>query len=463
MERVSLEELAAATGGVLSAPLSRRTHFDGVSIDSREIHPGQVFWAIRGRRVDGHDFVEEAFQRGAVAAVVERQIAASGSTLQVKDGVQALGAFARWYRSLLDALVIGVTGSVGKTTTRELVHAALGGAPNSARSRKNFNNHLGVPLTLLDLARQTRFAVVEMGADRVGDIAELSRIARPEVGLITALGVAHIETFGSREAIVQAKGELVESLPRDGLAVLPGDHPQASQLARRTRARTLFVGTSPESQHRVAVRSFEPGRLRVSVDGAVFEIAANGTHFAVPLGMAVVAARELGCFDAQIAHGLKSFEPVPGRCRVAITVPWTLVDDTYNANPDSMRAALDSLAAWPHPRRRIFVCGDMYGLGASTVSDHVELGRHVAKRRIDLLVAIGAQAAHVVAGALQEGMDARRIAAFADRSEAATWLAASLDERDVLWAKGSRPMALEGLIEELCQAAKSFSTRRTAA
>ncbi len=425
--------------------------------------PGQIFWAIRGVHFDGHDFIDEAFRRGAAAAVVDGPVSSFGPTLTVPNCVEALGAFARWYRSLLDTFVIGITGSVGKTTTRELVHAALGGGTDSVRSRKNFNNHLGVPLTLLDLSRQTRFAAVEMGADRLGEIAKLSRMARPEVGVITALGVAHIETFGSRDAIVQAKGELVESLPRDGLAILPGDHPQVAGLAARSRARAACVGTSSASQHRVGVRSFEPGRLRVALDGATFEIAANGTHFSVPLGMAVVAARELGRFDAQIAQGLKLFEPVPGRCRVAMASPWTIVDDTYNANPDSMRAALDALAVWPHPRRRIFVCGDMYGLGASTASDHIELGRQVANRPIDLLVAIGNQASHVVQGALQEGMDTRRIVAFAERSSATTWLASTLDDGDVVWAKGSRPMMLERLVEDLCTAANAPATRRTAA
>jgi len=462
MERVSLEELATVTGGILSVHSARHRHFDGVSIDSRQVVPGQIFWAIRGARFDGHDFVEEAFQRGAVAAVCEQPIAAIGPTVVVHDCVRALGAFAGWYRTLLDAFFIGITGSVGKTTTRELLHAALGSAPESARSRRNFNNQFGVPLTLLDLSRQTRFAVVEMGADRLGEIAALSRIARPEVGLITTVGVAHVETFGSREAIMRAKGELVESLPRDGLAILPGDHPQASRLASRTHARKAFVGTLPANRHRVAVRSFEPGRLRVSVDGANFEIAANGPHFAVPLGMAVVAARALGRFDAQIAQGLKSFEPVPGRCRLAMTVPWTVIDDTYNANPDSMRAALDALALWPRARRRVFVCGDMYGLGTGTISDHVELGRQTGMRDIDLLVAIGDQASHVVAGALQAGMASQRIAAFASRTDAARWLATSLNEGDVLWAKGSRPMMLEGLIEDL-RVAAAATPRRTAA
>lgn len=463
MERVSLEELAVATGGTLSPDASTRRQFAGVSLDSRDVAPGEVFWALRGNRFDGHDFVEEAFRRGAVAAVVERSVQSVGPTVRVENCVQALGVFAGWYRSLLDAFVIGITGSVGKTTTRELVFAALGGGTDCVRSCKNFNNHLGVPLTLLNVSRHVRFAVVEMGADRVGDIAQLSRIARPEIGIITALGIAHVETFGSRDAIVRAKGELIESLPREGIAILPGDHPQSSRLAARTRARAALVGTSAASAHCVAVRSFEPGRLRIAVDGANFEVAANGSHFAVPVGMAVVAARALGRLDAQIAQGLRSFEPVAGRCRLVITAPWSIIDDTYNANPDSMQAALDALAVWPHARRRIFVCGDMYGLGSRTAGDHVELGRQAARRGIDLLVAIGDQAAHVVQGAVQEGLDARRIASFADRSAASAWLAPVLKEGDVVWVKASRPLMLERLIDDLREAVTARTTRRTAA
>jgi UDP-N-acetylmuramoyl-tripeptide--D-alanyl-D-alanine ligase len=464
MERVSLDELATATRGTLSTDARRIASIGGVSIDSRDIMPGQVFWAVRGQTYDGHSFVNDAFRRGASAAVVEQPICDPlGPTLTVADSVVALGDFAAWYRSLLDAFVIGVTGSVGKTTTRELVFAALGGSEIAVRSRKNFNNRFGVPLTLLDIEQGHRFAVVEMGADRVGEIASLAKIARPEIGVLTWLGVAHVATFGSEEAIVRSKAELIESLPAGGIAVLPGDQPKARPLALRTRAQSLFVGSSDLNALRVQVNAALPGRLVFSIEDAIFEVAATGRHFAVPAGMAVAVARCLGRTDSEIARGLKDFRPVAGRCRIAVSTPWTIVDDTYNANPDSMRAALDGLAEWPRAGRRVFVCGDMYGLGDGTAKAHIELGGMASNRGIDLVVAIGDQASLVADGACRAGMDAGRIAVFPDGPAAAQWLATSLREGDVVWAKGSRPMKLEVLVEELCRVAEAATVRRRAA
>src|SRR5690606_13493988 len=210
----------------------------------------------------------------------------------------------------------------GKTTTREMIFAALGGEPHVLRSRKNFNNHLGVPATLLDLERRHTSAVVEMGADRPGEIAALAKMARPEAGVITALGVAHVETFGSEDAIVAAKAELLNELPSGGFAILPGDQEKARSLASCCRARCLFVGTGRDNAHHVVVREAAPNRIRFSVDGSRFEVAANGQHFALPAAMAVAIARQLGRSDRQIARDLLTFQPIPGRGRVAVSEPW---------------------------------------------------------------------------------------------------------------------------------------------
>lgn len=450
MERLTLHELATATRGALTCAAGRRIAFNKVSVDSRTTAAGDVFFALPGARHDGRRYIADAIDRGAVAAVAEQPSSTStGPLVVVDDAVEALGRFAGWYRSLLDALVIGVTGSVGKTTTRELIHAALGGEPASIRSRLNYNNRIGVPLTLLDVEREHRYAVVEMGADRPGDIGKLARIARPEVGVITHLGVAHVETFGSEQAIAQAKGELIEELPIGGFAVLPGDQDLARRLVRRCRANVLFVGESKDNTHRVAVRDCQPGRLRFSVDDVPFEVNAGGKHFAVAAGMAVTVARTLGRSDRQIAAGLRTFEPVAGRCRVAITAPWTVVDDTYNANPDSMRAAIEALAAWPTGGRRVLVCGDMYGLGERANAEHIELGRRAAASAIDLVAAIGDFAGQVAHGACRSGMDARCLALFPERDRAADWLRDTLRPGDVVWVKASRPLQLEQLVAAL--------------
>jgi UDP-N-acetylmuramoyl-tripeptide--D-alanyl-D-alanine ligase len=454
MERLTLHELAAATGGTLTRPADGRLTFDGVSLDTRTLPPGEVFWAIRGRWRDGHDFVSEAFAAGAPAAVVERPVAGpAGPCVLVENSVAALARLAGWYRSLLDAFVIGVTGSVGKTTTRELIFAALGGGPAAVRSRKNHNNELGVPLTLLDVAKSHRFAVVEMGAARVGDIAALATIARPEAGIVTRFGVAHVETFGGEDEIVRGKGELVEALPQEGFCVLPGDQPAARLVVPRATGEVMFVGQEEWNDHKVRVTAAAAEQLTFSVDGSTFQIAATGAHLAVPAGMAVAVARKLGRTDRQIAAGLREFQPVEGRGRVAVRSPWTVIDDAYNANPDSMRAALDALAAWPGRCRRVLVCGDMYGLGERAAAAHVELGRQAALQGIDLVAAVGDYARQVAHGACRSGMDARRLACFADRDGAAAWLRETLSPGDVVWVKGSRPMELERLVAALAETA----------
>ena len=464
MEPVTLDELCLATGGTLASPADRRSTFVGVSLDSRTIRPGELFWALRGQRHDGHDFIGQALSRGAVAVVgSEARHDLRGPVVHVDDPVAALGRLASWYRLLFDAFVVGVTGSVGKTTTRELIHAALGGETRAIRSHGNQNNQLGVPLTLLQIERRHAAAIIEMGADRPGEIESLARMARPEIGVITALGVAHIETFGSEEAILNAKGELLDQLPASGLAVLPGDHEKGRTLARRFGGSVALVGTAFDNTHRVMIRDVAPNRLRFSVDGSPFEVMANGRHFAVPAGMAVVVARQLGRTDQQIASGLRAFEPVAGRCRIAMSSPWTVVDDTYNANPDSMRAGLDALAAWPAAGRRVFVCGDMYGLGARSAASHVDLGKAVAIRGIELMVAIGDFASQVAHGARRSGMEARRLAIFSDRQEAAQWLRTALRPDDVVWVKASRPVELERLVAELVESAAGSEPLRKAA
>lgn len=455
MERLSLHELAAATGGRLVSA-DRGAAFTGVSIDSRTVRPGDAFCAIEGPRQDGHDFIDDAFDRGAAAAVIRHpHLPCRGPAVIVDDPAAALGRLAGWYRSLLDAFVIGVTGSVGKTTTRELIFAALGGAPDAARSPRNFNNQLGVPLTLLGIEKRHRFAVVEMGAARIGEIAALAATARPEAAVITRFGVAHVETFGSEQAIVRGKTELVESLPPGGFAVLPGDQPAARFAGGRASCDSIFVGEREGNHHRVRVTGLAPESLRFVLDGTAFEIKASAAHLAVPAAMAVTAARRLGRSDRQIAAGLAAFEPVAGRGRIAVRTPWTVVDDSYNANPDSMAAAVDGLAAWPARGRRVLVCGDMYGLGERALAAHVQLGAHAAAKQVNLIAAIGDFARQVAYGACREGMDARRLACFADRTSAAEWLRTTLRPGDVVWVKASRPLELEHLVADLAEAARA--------
>ena len=261
MHPVTISLLAAATRGVVINGSDENHRFSRVEIDSRRVTPGCLFWALRGEHHDGHDFLAEARNHGATAAVISRrrltqaQEAWRTSNLHgelallivVDDTLTALADFARWYRSQHEGLVIGVTGSFGKTTTREMIHAVLSGSRHGVRSLKNFNNHIGLPLSLLELDQSHEFAVLEMGASAVGEIAALAKIAQPKIGVITGIGLAHVEGFGSPEGIVRGKGELLEALPNSGFAILPGDDPVTRAMAGRTSSTVIVVGECGES------------------------------------------------------------------------------------------------------------------------------------------------------------------------------------------------------------------------
>ena len=241
-----------ATGGRLRDVDSADAPFDRISIDSRDIQRGDVFWALKGEIHDGHDFVSQALEQEAILCVISagRAESTAGPMLIVDETLAALGRFASWHRSQIDSLIIGVTGSVGKTTTRELIYAALGSHFCGIRSRSNFNNQIGLPLSLLALEDRHEFAVLEMGASAIGDIQALCEMALPEVGVITAIGPAHLRTFGSLAAIIQTKGELLEQLPSTGFAVLPGDDLILRQIADRAPCPVIFVGQGDDNQIR---------------------------------------------------------------------------------------------------------------------------------------------------------------------------------------------------------------------
>ncbi len=458
MERLSLLDLMQATGGRLADVPSADLPFYRVMIDSRETRPGDVFLAIRGDRVDGHDFCAQAIERGAVLSVTAASRAddVAGPKLIVDDTIHALGKFATWYRSTLDALVIGVTGSVGKTTTRDLIHAALASEYEGLRSRKNFNNTIGLPLTMLDIEHQHEFAVLEMGAGRVGDIRELADIARPEVGVVTAIGPAHLASFGSLEAIIRGKGELLEALPTSGFAVLPGDDPILRQMADRAPCPVIFVGEGDDN-HLQATRvraSFEG--LRFEVDGCEFDVPVFGRHHLTNVLCAIAIAREIGVSTQSLIQGLSYFRPVEGRSFLKTIGSWTVIDDTYNASPKAVVAACEMLRELEMPGigQRILVLGDMRELGSSAASEHEQIGALAAKLKIDLLLACGEHADDFAHGAERAGMDRHRIAAAPDIETAKAVLDCWLEPGDAILVKGSRATRMERIVDWLAERAE---------
>lgn len=457
MEQLSLRDLMLATGGCLSAAPSTDCQFDRVCTDSRILQPGAVFWALRGEQHDGHDFIPQAQQRGAVLCVANaaHSPVSSGPTLLVNDTGTALMDLARWYRGTLDALVIGLTGSVGKTTTRDLIHLALASEFEGIRSRRNFNNTIGLPLSLLDADHRHEYIVLEMGASRVGDIAELTSIASPEVGVITAIGPAHLRTFGSLDRIVQGKGELLESLPSSGFAVLPGDDMTLRQMADRAPCPVIFVGEGDDN-HLQATRvraSFEG--LQFRVDSVDFSIPICGRHHLTNALCAIAIAREIGIRLPSVAQGLERFEPIEGRSRLRTIGPWTVIDDTYNASPLSVAAACRMLLDLELPGlgRRMLVLGDMRELGETADEEHRRIGELAAKLKIDLVLACGNHADAVADGAERIGMDPHRIAVAPDVETLKAVLDCWLEPGDVILVKGSRVMQMERIVEWIAERA----------
>ena len=457
MERLSLHDLTQATGGQLTEPSLGDIPFDRVSIDSRDIRPGDVFWALKGEHHDGHDFIPQAIERGASCCVTShaRDAAIHGSLLLVDDPLASLGRFARWYRGTLEALVVGVTGSVGKTTTRDLIHAALASEYEGIRSRKNFNNLIGMPLSLLDIEHQHEFAVLEFGASCEGDIRALAEIAVPEIGVVTAIGPAHLASFGSLDAIIRTKGELLDCLPPTGFAVLPGDDPILRQMADRAPCPVIFVGEGDDNHVRATrVRASFEG-LQFEVDGDEFDVPLCGRHHLTNVLCAIAIAREIGVRPQSLAQGLSYFQPIEGRTCLKTIGPWTVIDDTYNASPTSVAAACRMMKDLELPGigQRVLVLGDMKELGPTAADEHEQIGMLAARQRIDLLLACGDHADDIAGGAEHAGMDPHRIAAAPDIETAKAVLDCWLEPGDAILVKGSRATRMERIVEWLCERA----------
>ena len=451
---LSSEELARLAGGRLLARSDRPIR--SAAVDSRLVKPGQLFVALPGARTDGHEFIPQAVTRGAAAIIVTRPLGDPAvledvTVVRVADSLAALGAVAAGWRRRFELLVVGVTGSIAKTSTKEATAAVLGSRFVTLRSEGNQNNEIGLPLTLLGLRPEHEAAVLEMGMYVGGEIAELARIARPSIGVITAVQPVHLARIGSLKAIEEAKGELLEALPPGGTAILNADDPIVRRMGSRSVARSLTYGFD---------RAADVGAEAVESAGLA------GMRFVLrtPAGRLVVAIPTLGRLSvhnalagAAVGHaaGLSLDEIVTGlgagwsaahRIQVVRVGAVTLVDDTYNASPRSMVAALDLLAGLPG--RRGAVLGEMLELGEASVEGHRAVGE-AAARKADWLLVVGQAAAGIAEGALAAGMDTARVWMIPDLDAALEFLPPRLRDGDVVLFKASRGIGLERLVEGL--------------
>jgi UDP-N-acetylmuramoyl-tripeptide--D-alanyl-D-alanine ligase len=463
---LTAREIAAITGGVMHAgdPEARVTSY---TIDTRQLQPGAGFVALVATR-DGHDFVADAFARGATVAIVTRDVDASvperAAIVRVDDAFAALARLGGRARdSLTGATVVGITGSSGKTSTKDLTAAALAQKFSVHASPGSYNNEAGVPLTLLAAPRTVEAVVLEMGARKPGNIAELCAIARPGTGVITNIGLAHAEFLGDREGVARVKGELLEALDAGGLAVLDAGEDTTPALARRTAARVVLVGVEGgggiESQSALDVfasaitldADLRPTFvLRTAWGAGSVTLDVRGAHHVNNAALAAAVALASGVAFDDVAAGLASVAPAPWRMAVTRARSGALViDDAYNANPASTAAALRALAHVATGGKRVAVLGEMLELGDHAGAEHAQIGALAADLGIDVLVAVGAGTAALAAAARETPTPVPRVITVADAETALRATREIVGADDAVLVKGSRRVGLERVAEGL--------------
>ena len=450
MGKITLEQAAAWCGGRID-PKYKDIAFLGANNDTRKLEPGQLFVALQGAR-DGHEFIPAALEKGA-AAVLCTHCDGDYPAIVVPDTRVALGDIARQERRRIGMKVVGVTGSVGKSTTKEMIAAVLGSTWRVSKTPANHNNDIGMPMAILAMPEDTQVAVLEMGMNHFGEIAYLTGIAQPDVAVIINIGTMHIEHLGSREGILQAKMEIVEGMPADGKLILNGDDPLLWGVGVQNALQPVYFGSqNPECQVRA-------GQVRENAERICFEVSGFGKEFAVELNLvgqhyvsdamaAVAVALRLGVQPEAIACSLSRFQNMAGRQEIFRVRGCTIIKDCYNAGPESMAAALAVLGS--KPGRRVAVLGDMLELGVRASAEHYRVGR-IAAEKAELLFAYGPNSSKVLHGAITGGMSENCARAFEDQTIMAKVLKQLVGPGDVLLFKGSNGMHMERVLEMFLQ------------
>ena len=448
--KLALARIAEFVGASGNFPTD--TVAQAYSIDSRTVGAGELFFAVRGERLDGHDFVVAALDRGAVAAVVGRdqvrRYPGESRLLAVDDTLVALQTLASSVRRVWGHPLVGVTGSAGKTTTKEAITHVLASRFHVLKSEGNFNNHFGLPLMLLKLESEHDLAVIEMGMSHAGEIRALAKIAQPEIGVVTNVAPVHLEFFASVAEIARAKCELIESLPANGTAVLNADDEYVSQFGRGFTGRVVTYGAGPDALVRAEnIRSMGPGGTEFDVVvGAARQparLALVGEHNVLNALAAVAVGLERSLKLAETVDALATLAPPDKRGQVLQLGNITVINDCYNSNPKALLAMVDALAAMP-AKRRIVVAGEMLELGPAAEEMHRAAGKHIAEKKIDVLMGVRGLAQAMVEGASNTETRAE-FAATAD--DAGEWLARETQDGDLVLLKASRGVKLEKALE----------------
>ncbi len=471
MTWTAIEAAKAAKGRVAYGEPGKRA--SGISTDTRTMRPGQAFIALSGPNFNGHDFLQTAASKGAPWVMAEKNalkkpLPDRASVVEVEDTLQALGRIAARHRSRFDVKVAAITGSIGKTTTKEMAAAVLSTKGKVLKSRGNLNNRIGMPLTLLDLNRSHKFAVLEIACNMPGEILELTSIAAPHAAMITGVGPVHLEGLGSVQGVARAKAEMIKALGPKATFILNLDDPMVRPYAKALKGKVIGFSKDPRAQFKgeslhvtrldKEVVASSP-RIVFEVERRVkgrkagsqeFVIKSLSHHDAVNALAALALGRAFGVGLSDAARALKKCAPLPGRGNVLRTRKGGfLIDESYNANPVSMDRALETLAWWASPVRKLAVLGEMMELGPYSKQYHGELGEKAARAGVHLLVAAGPSAKEVISSAVRAGLPKENALRAGDSREAARLVKKLVRRNDWVLVKGSRAMGLERVVESL--------------
>ena len=450
MKELTLKQIADWCGGKVSARFEH-LRVSRMQSDSRKVRSGDLFVALKGAKADGHDFAEAAINHGAVAALVSRPISEKLPSIEVEDTLRAYGEIAAGYRKLTGVKVVGITGSVGKTTTKEMTASILEAVYHTAKTEGNHNNNLGLPMTIMDMPENTEVAVLEMGMNHSGEMEYLSDIARPDLAIITNIGTMHIEHLGTREGILQAKLEIMRGMPDDGAGVFNGDEPLLWNIRAIGKHKKYYYGIENHACDVTAtdIVELDDGvRFVVHGFGQQFELFVPmlGRHAVYNALAATTVGLLLGVKPEQIQARFSSFHNTGMRQKIYVKNGVTIIEDCYNAGPESTEAALDVLAGIKTDGRRIAVLGDMLELGNRSAAEHYRIGR-LAVGKADLLLTYGEHSVRTLTGAITGGMNPKNTDHFDTHEDMAHMLKMRVSEGDVVLFKGSRGMRMEKVLQ----------------
>ena len=453
MKHMTLREITAACGGTyFGDPESTAKEVSSVVIDSRKVTRDSLFVAIRGARVDGHTFIPQTIEAGALCALSEEPLGdITFPYILVDSCTQALKDLAEHYRKSLDIKVVGISGSVGKTSTKEMIASVLSQKYNVLKTEGNFNNEIGVPLTIFNLREEHEIAVLEMGINHFGEMTRLAKMARPDICVITNIGVAHMELLGSRDGILKAKTEMFQYMNPDGTIIFNGDDDKLITYSPENGITPIYFGLGENSSYRA--EQIANNGLRGTNATFVTPKSRFSAHISIPgehmvhnalAGIAVGYA--LGMSDAEIKAGIEALKPLAGRNHLIETNTYTIIDDCYNANPISMKASIDVLSK--ADTRTVAILGDMGELGAKEKEMHYDVGQHTATAGIHVLICIGTLSEELARGAKETGCNIQ-IYHYPDQEHFFAEMSSILEKNDTILVKASHAMAFEKIVKKL--------------